>query len=96
MVSKRGRALSQSCRLTTTHLPISLSIAPEFSGSGLAVGQLFAPFQRLHDRSHPAIGGVGLGLALVHTVIHRHGGTLEVDSDVGQGAEFRLVLPLRN
>ena len=41
-----------------------------------------------------AIGGVGLGLALVHTVIHRHGGTLEVDSDVGQGAEFRLVLPL--
>ena len=39
-------------------------------------------------------GGVGLGLALVHTVIHRHGGTLEVDSDVGRGAEFRLVLPL--
>ena len=63
-------------------------IAPELQG------QLFAPFQRLHDRSHPAIGGVGLGLALVHTVIHRHGGTLEVDSDVGQGAEFRLVLPL--
>ena len=63
-------------------------IAPELQG------QLFAPFQRLHDRSHPAIGGVGLGLALVHTVIHRHGGTLEVDSDVGRGAEFRLVLPL--
>ena len=39
MVSKRGRVLSQSCRLTTTHLPISLSIAPEFSGSGLAVGR---------------------------------------------------------
>ena len=31
--------MSQSCRLTTTHLPISLSIAPEFSGSGLAVGR---------------------------------------------------------
>lgn len=55
--------------------------------------QLFAPFQRLHDRSHPSIGGVGLGLALVHTVIQRHGGTLEVHSDVGRGAEFQLVLP---
>ena len=64
-------------------------IAPELQG------QLFAPFRRLHDRSHPAIGGVGLGLALVHTVIQRHGGTLEVDSDAGRGAEFRLVLPLR-
>ncbi len=62
-------------------------IAPELQG------RLFAPFQRLHDRSHPAIGGVGLGLALVHTVVQRHGGTMEVDSDVGQGAEFRLVLP---
>ncbi|MBU1815352.1 MAG: CHASE2 domain-containing protein [Gammaproteobacteria bacterium] len=64
-------------------------IAPELQG------QLFAPFQRLHDRSHPAISGVGLGLALVHTVIQRHGGALEVDSDVNQGAEFRLVLPMR-
>ncbi|CAN7284798.1 CHASE2 domain-containing protein [Acidovorax sp. LjRoot194] len=65
-------------------------------GPGIAPqlqGRLFAPFQRLHDRSHPAVGGVGLGLALVHTVVQRHGGTLEVDSEVGRGAEFRLVLP---
>ncbi|PJI96608.1 CHASE2 domain-containing sensor protein [Acidovorax sp. 69] len=62
-------------------------IAPELQG------QVFAPYQRLHDRSHPSIEGVGLGLALVHTVVQRHGGALEVDSDVGRGAEFRLVLP---
>lgn len=63
-------------------------IAPE------AQSQLFSPFQRLHDRSHPSIGGIGLGLALVHTVIQRHGGSLEVESEVGCGAEFRLVLPM--
>ena len=62
-------------------------IAPELQG------RLFAPFQRLHDHSHPSIQGVGLGLALVHAVVARHGGTLEVDSDVGCGTEFRLVLP---
>ena len=65
-------------------------------GPGIAPeqqGRLFTPYQRLHDHSHPAIAGVGLGLALVQTVVLRHGGTLEVDSDVGRGAEFRLVLP---
>ena len=67
-------------------------------GPGIALelqDQLFAPFQRLHDSSHPSVGGVGLGLALVHTVVQRHGGALEVDSDAGRGAEFRLVLPQR-
>ena len=67
-------------------------------GPGIAPeqqGHLFTPYQRLHDHSHPAIAGVGLGLALVQTVVLRHGGTLEVESDVGRGAEFRLVLPQR-
>ena len=82
-ISQRGRQWVVSVR------DQGPGIAPELQG------QLFAPFQRLHDRSHPAIGGVGLGLALVHTVVQRHGGALEVDSDVNQGAEFRLVLPMR-
>ena len=29
----------------------------------------------------------------MHTVVKRHGGSLELESAVGQGAEFRLVLP---
>lgn len=62
-------------------------IAPELQD------KLFTPYQRLHDRSHPAVQGVGLGLALVFTVVQRHSGSLEVDSDTGRGAEFRLVLP---
>ncbi len=71
-------------------------VAVRDDGPGIAVErqkQLFAPFQRLHHQSHPTIGGVGLGLALAHTVVQRHGGTLEVDSAVGRGTEFRLVLP---
>ena len=65
-------------------------------GPGIAPEQqshLFQPFKRLHEGSHPGIAGVGLGLALVQTVVQRHGGQVQVRSSSGAGAEFRLLLP---
>lgn len=62
-------------------------IAPELQGN------LFQPFKRLHEGSHPGVGGVGLGLALVQTVVQRHGGRVQVNSSSGAGAEFQLLLP---
>jgi signal transduction histidine kinase/ActR/RegA family two-component response regulator len=38
-------------------------------------------------------GGTGLGLAMVHAIVARHGGEVEVDSTPGQGTVFRLWLP---
>ena len=55
--------------------------------------RLFLPFERMHSHSHPSVAGAGLGLAFVHTVVLRHGGSIEVESQEGHGAEFRLVLP---
>ncbi len=37
--------------------------------------------------------GTGLGLATVHSIIRRHGGTIEVESPPGQGATFRFLVP---
>ena len=39
------------------------------------------------------VGGVGLGLAFVDTVVRRHGGSIELDSEPAQGAHFMLLLP---
>ena len=60
---------------------------------GEQMQRLCTPFARLHARSHPGISGIGLGLALVQTVLQRHGGTLEIESMPGEGAQFSLVLP---
>ncbi len=62
-------------------------IAPELQS------QLFQPFHRLHLDTHPEVHGVGLGLLLVRTVIHRHGGSVEIDSAVDAGSTVTLVLP---
>jgi signal transduction histidine kinase/ActR/RegA family two-component response regulator len=40
------------------------------------------------------VEGIGLGLSVSYGVIRRHGGTIRVESEVGRGSTFRVVLPL--
>ena len=37
--------------------------------------------------------GSGLGLSIVHGIVERHGGTIEVDSQVAKGTTFTVTLP---
>ena len=55
--------------------------------------RLFERFYRVDRARSRAEGGTGLGLAIVKHIAQAHGGTVEVDSRVGQGSTFRLRLP---
>jgi signal transduction histidine kinase len=39
--------------------------------------------------------GTGVGLAVTHQIVEAHGGTIEVDSEVGRGTRMTLVIPDR-
>ncbi len=50
-------------------------------------------FYRGDDHRSRALGGTGLGLAIVKHIINRHRGRMRVESTLGQGAKFTIILP---
>jgi two-component system sensor histidine kinase KdpD len=65
------------------------------NGVGLPAGdleRLFAKFERGH--AEDAIGGAGLGLALVRAIVEAHGGRVRAERGQPQGATFVFTLPI--
>ena len=66
------------------------------SGPGIAqehIARLTERFYRVDRSRSRETGGTGLGLAIVKHVVQRHGAELKVDSTVGAGSTFSIVLP---
>ena len=52
-------------------------------------------FYRVDAGRSRATGGSGLGLAIVKHVVQRHGGSLEIESVLGEGSTFTCSFPAR-
>jgi len=66
------------------------------TGIGIApqhLSRIFRRFYRVDSARTSRTGGNGLGLAIAHRVTELHGGKLRVESKIGQGSTFRILLP---
>lgn len=76
---------------------LSLSISDE--GDGIApehIPRLSERFYRVDKGRSKSIGGTGLGLAIVKHISERHGGRMEITSEVGTGTTVSVLLPIAN
>jgi signal transduction histidine kinase len=72
-------------------------ITVEDEGEGIPDGelqQLFTIFRKTGSRGTKGERGSGLGLAIVHKIVTEHGGSIEVESRIGEGSTFSVNLPV--
>jgi signal transduction histidine kinase len=74
-------------RAVLTCTDTGIGIAPEEQA------HVFDEFFRSTDPSAVSQPGTGLGLAIVRRVVERHGGSIELESELGVGSTFRVSLP---
>ena len=84
-VEIRGEIDGENCRLTVIDHGIGMS--PQQSA------RMFETFYRA-DFSNTAVGGLGLGMAIVRGIVEAHGGQIRVESVPGKGTKVMVSLPV--
>ncbi len=100
--------LSNAFKYGIKGTPVTINVAPNKAGTMLYLaisdqGDGIAPehiprlserFYRVDKGRSKSIGGTGLGLAIVKHISERHGGRMEITSEVGRGTTVSVLLPI--
>jgi two-component system phosphate regulon sensor histidine kinase PhoR len=74
-------------------------VAVEVSDTGKGISsqhlpRIFDRFYRVDKSRSRELGGVGLGLSISKALVESHDGQIEVESTLGKGSTFRVILPV--
>ncbi len=87
----------ESISVTASLLNGQISVQVSDTGEGIDADHLPHIFDRFYQapgRDYESVEGFGIGLALVKELAELHGGSINVESELGQGTAFTLLLPL--
>lgn len=84
-------------RISATKADRQMQISVSDTGIGIAPerqSQIFSSFVQADTSIAREYGGTGLGLAISKSLVELHGGTLKVESNLGEGSRFIVSIPL--
>ncbi len=84
--------------LSAQSIGSNVEIVVKDSGLGIPdeeITRVFERFYRIEKSRFREDGGSGLGLAIAKSIVEQHGGTIHVESVVGEGTSFIIILPER-
>ncbi len=99
LMSNALRYTPEGGTVSVTARPVGNTIRVEVSdtGAGISPDDLPRVFEQFYRgdkaRSRAGGGGAGLGLAITKRIVEAHGGTIGVESKVGEGTRFHLTVP---
>ena len=82
------RAAEVNGRFELSVVDTGFGIAPEDQA------KIFEEFQQVDNTSTRKKGGTGLGLSISRRIVELHGGRITVESDVGKGSTFKVIVPI--
>ncbi|HKR08304.1 MAG TPA: HAMP domain-containing sensor histidine kinase [Gemmatimonadaceae bacterium] len=100
-----GNLLSNAFKFTERGGKVAITVAPfdgkvrielTDTGAGIPPAQLphiFDKFFQADNQARAATKGTGLGLAIAREIVEAHGGEITVESTVGEGTRFEVILP---
>lgn len=88
-----GGAIKVSSRVQVRNHKKYVEVCIEDSGKGIPAENLNKIFDPFFSTKKDA-GGTGIGLSVVRDLVKRHEGDIQVESEVGKGTTFRILLPL--
>jgi signal transduction histidine kinase len=96
LIANASQAIEASgtIRITTGASAGEVWIRFEDTGCGIPkehLSRIFEPF----FTTKPVGQGTGLGLSVSYSLVRRHGGSIDVESEVGNGSRFTIRLPVR-
>ncbi len=89
---EEGRPEANTIRVSTRDAGDEVRVAVRDTGPGIPAENLDRLFDPFFTTKAPG-EGTGLGLAICHRIVEEHGGHIEVQSKLGEGSVFELVLP---
>ena len=96
MLLNAGHAIGERGNITVSTGAVGDEVWIEFKDNGSGISpelrqRIFDPF----FTTKPVGSGTGLGLSISYGIVNKHHGRIELESAVGEGSCFRIVLPVR-